>query len=241
MLRSLVLLFWPPLLCVVGCGPADEARDLGGPDMTATAPADLAELDLPASFDATPPCVAQTILDGTSTIAAQGWSVASQTGSASAITTDGVLVDFNTTGLNAQALATKDIGIATGAAYSLEWRLKVIATNGHNQFDAPVAFMASFTPPFGTTTERSQMIYFDAAAIGWADNTQSFAVDTTSAVHMYRLDVSAAGHAEVRVDGTLALIRDGFITTGTVAVGDQTNDVNVDAHFDVYQVRKLCP
>jgi hypothetical protein len=209
--------------------------------MTATAPADLIESDLLASLDATPSCVAQTILDGTSTIAAQGWSVASQTGSASAITTDGVLVDFNTTGLNAQALATKDIGIATGAAYSLEWRLKVIATNGHNQLDAPVAFMASFTPPFGTTTERSQMIYFDAAAIGWADNTQSFAVDTTSAVHMYRLDVSAAGHAEVRVDGTLALMRDGFITTGTVAVGDQTNDVNVDAHFDVYQVRKLCP
>ena len=53
--------------------------------------------------------------------------------------------------------------------------------------------------------------------------------------------MTAAGHAELRVDGTLALLRDGFTTTGTIAVGHQTNDANVDSQFELYQLRKLRP
>ena len=100
--------------------------------------------------------------------------------------------------------------------------------------------MPSLSGAAGSTTDRSEMIYFDSAAIGWSDDSQSYAVDT-SIFHVYRLDVSAGGHAEVRVDGTLALSRDNFTTTGVVAVGDQTNDANFDATFELYQLDELCP
>jgi hypothetical protein len=238
------------LLLPLGC---DDDGGTAGLDLTvpvshdlSTAPADRRELPdegTSSSPDLAPACVAQTLLDGMSTLAAQGWAVV---GTASAVTSDGVVVEVKTKGVaaspgtSAQALVTKNIGIASGTAYALEWRLKVIASDGHNANDAPVALMASFTPPFGMNAERAAMIYFDAAAIGWADNAQSFAVDTSS-FHVYRLDVSAAGHAELRVDGALALARDGFTTTGTIAVGDQTNDQNVDSQFEIYQVRTLCP
>lgn len=243
------------LACIAGCGSDDGGRDAAASDLAAPAEdasgpdlavvADLAMPDQlpPANPDQAPGCTPQTILDGTSTVAAQGWTV---TGTASAITTDGLLVDFTTKGVatgtttSAQALLSKNVGIANGAAWALEWRLKVIASDGHNALDAPVAFMGSFTAPFGAGAERAQMIYFDVAAVGWADDAQSYAVDTRS-FHVYRLDVSAGGHAELRVDGTLALARDNFTTNGVIAVGDQTNDANVDSQFELYQARKLCP
>lgn len=91
-------------------------------------------------------------------------------------------------------------------------------------------------------TDRAQMIYLDAAAIGWADDTQSSAVNVTDgAYHTYELAVNAAGVATVSVDGAPRLTRSGFTTNGTFAVGDQTNDRNVDGTVRIRSVKKVCP
>jgi hypothetical protein len=112
----------------------------------------------------------------------------------------------------------------------------------HNSFDSAAAILGSFTPPLGAGTERSQMIYLDSAAIGWADDTQSaaFAV-TDGAYHVYELAVDAARVATVSIDGVAKLTRNDFTTNGTIAIGDQTNDVNVDGVVRIQSVEQICP
>jgi hypothetical protein len=98
-----------------------------------------------------------------------------------------------------------------------------------------------YTPPLGAAVDRGQMVYLDAARIGWGDDTAMHAVATTGAFHDYVLAVDAAGTARVTVDGVPALTRNGFVTNGTIAVGDQTNDANVDSTLRVRSIVLLCP
>jgi hypothetical protein len=77
------------------------------------------------------------------------------------------------------------------------------------------------TPPFGTAVERSKMAYLDGAAIGWADETQSAAFPV--------------------VDGVAKLTRKNFTSNGTLAIGEQTEDPNVDGAMRIKSVDLLCP
>jgi len=81
-----------------------------------------------------------------------------------------------------------------------------------------------------------------ARAIGWSDDTQSapFSV-TDGAYHLYELAVDAAKLATVSVDGVAKLTRSNFTTTGTIAIGDQTNDPNVDGAVRIKSVERVCP
>lgn len=86
------------------------------------------------------------------------------------------------------------------------------------------------------------MIYLDSSAIGWADDSASSPITITDgAYHTYVLSVDASSNAEVTVDGTPVLTRSGYTTNGTIAIGDQTNEPNVDATVRIRSVRLLCP
>ena len=85
------------------------------------------------------------------------------------------------------------------------------------------------------------MIYIDSDKIGWADDTQSAAVNALDGnFHTYRLAVDAAGNATVSRDGTALLSRTGYTTNGNLAFGDQTNDANVDSTMQIQSVTLLC-
>jgi hypothetical protein len=112
--------------------------------------------------------------------------------------------------------------------------------NPHNAFDSAAAILGAFTGPNGTVKEREQMIYLDDAQLGWADDTQAFAVQNDQR-HTYELSVDAAGVARVTVDGAPALMRSDFVVNGVLAIGDQTNDASVDSALRIFSVTKLCP
>ncbi|MBC7974725.1 MAG: hypothetical protein H7138_07030, partial [Myxococcales bacterium] len=129
-----------------------------------------------------------------------------------------------------------------GEPFKLSVELQVEAVNPHNLLDSGAAILGSFTSPFGTGTDRSQMIFLDSAAVGWSDDTQSAAFNVLDgAYHTYELSVDASRVARVTVDGAPALTRNNFTTNGTIALGDQTNDPNVDGTVRIRSVTLLCP
>ncbi len=200
-------------------------------------PASDAAADAPASDAAT--CPTQLLTGGTD-VAAQGWSIVMLPPATLTNGPDYVKLQTTTSG---QLLLDYPGAVEMGKPFKIQVVMQVDAVNPHNQFDAGAAILGSFTAQtgFGTTAERRQMIYLDAARIGWADNSQSFAITVTdSAYHTYELAVDAGGAATVSVDGTPALTRSGFTTNGTIAVGDQTNDANVDSTLQIRSVTRLC-
>ncbi len=185
------------------------------------------------------------LLVGGTDVEAQGWSSSTQgpatltdgpdyvriaTSTAAGATTSGMLLLYKA-GI-----------VPVGMPFKIQVEMLVESVLPHNQLDSGAAILGSFTPMFGNSTDRAQMIYLDAAAIGWADDTQSSAVNVTDgAYHTYELAVDAAGVATVSVDGAPRLTRSGFTTNGTFAVGDQTNDRNVDGTVRIRSVKKVCP
>ena len=111
----------------------------------------------------------------------------------------------------------------------------------HNTLDSGAAILGSLDPGFGNGTQRKQMIYLDSAAVAWADDSQSasFAV-TDGAYHLYELAVDAAGDAAFLIDGDPTLSRSNYTTNGTIAIGDQTNDPNVDGVVHIRSVVRIC-
>jgi hypothetical protein len=102
--------------------------------------------------------------------------------------------------------------------------------------------VADAPPPFGVPAQRNQMLYLDSAAIGWADNSQFYAVPVVNNTYRtYEIAVDADGGAKVSVNGNQALARTGFVSNGAIAIGDQTNDVNVDSVLRIRSVKMLCP
>lgn len=172
-----------------------------------------------------------TQMEGPATLALRTGDTELVTTTSSGARTGGVLLSY-----------APDV-LVPGAAFHLEVELQVVATNGHNPSDAAVAVLGSFTPPYGVPAQRAQMIYLDADRIGWADDTGSFATTVTDgAFHTLGLAVDAAGNATVTWDGAAALSRTGFVTNGTIAIGDQTNEPNLDATTRVRAVTLLrCP
>ena len=112
----------------------------------------------------------------------------------------------------------------------------------HNQYDAGAAIMGSYTPPFGAGNDRGQMIYLDAGALGWADDAQMIPTSiANNAYHTVELAVDASMGAQVKIDGVAALSRSAFVSNGAIAIGDQTNDANVDSAIRIRSVTLLCP
>lgn len=251
---SIVLRVMPGLLLVAACGDDGAAPDAAAPiDGPADAPdvdappvdaIDAIEVDAPVDAPAIDACATRVLFAGGMPPAPQGWSVA-RTGAAT-LTEDSptvtrlVTTTVGTTG--AHQLLYLPNAVTPGLPFVMEVELQVVAVNAHNQYDAAVAILGALTPSFGMPAERGQMIYVDAAGVGWADDsgrTAAAAID--GAFHTYRLSVTAAGMATVLRDGVPVLTRAGFVTNGTIAVGDQTNDPNVESTILLRSVSLLCP
>jgi len=185
------------------------------------------------------------LLVGGDDIAAQGWTTVSQTPNTLTYGADYVRLATSTTSggrTSGQLLITRPNAFDATRPFKIHVTALVEAVNNHNQLDSGMAILGSFTPPFGNSTDRSQMIYLDSAAIGWADDTQSAAFPVTDgAYHVYEFAMDAAKVATVSVDGVAKLTRSNFMTTGTLALGDQTNDPNVDGAMRIKSVERLCP
>lgn len=139
--------------------------------------------------------------------------------------------------LSGQLLISYPDAVDPATTFHVRAELQVMAVNRHNQLDAGAALLGAFTPPAGNARDRSQMIYLDDNAIGWSDDTGSSPMQVIDgAFHVYELIVKADGLATVSVDGALKLTRPGFTTNGRIALGDQTNDPNVDGTLRIRSV-----
>lgn len=185
------------------------------------------------------------LLVGGADITAQGWTVVPQSPYTLTYGADYVRLETSTnTGArtSGQLLLSKANAIDGTKPFKLQVTMQVESASRHNQLDSGAAILGSFTPTVGNSVDRAQMIYLDSAAIGWADDTQSaaFAV-TDGAYHVYGLSVDAAKVATVSIDGVAKLTRNNFTTNGNIAIGDQTNDPNVDGVTRIKSVELLCP
>lgn len=190
-------------------------------------------------------CVPGVLLGGTVLPAVEGWTVTTNLSGAPDVTSNGteVRVDSDVDAASDPViLVWIDTGVSDGTPFTLQWDLAVNTANDHNSFDAGVAFLAAYDEAsfFGTLDQRAAMIYFDTDEIGWADESQSFSIDTTTR-RTYRLAIDADGDAILSVDGVARLTRSDIPVTGTIAFGDQTNDTGVDGDFVISDLELICP
>jgi hypothetical protein len=206
--------------------------------------------DGPAADAHTPDAAAcpRTLLTGGTDVAAQGWSVVTEGPATLTNVGDDTTLETSTA-VNAtrggQLLLTYPGAVEAGKPFKIQVVMLVEMVIPHDPSDSAAAILGSFTPPFGTTAERNQMIYLDGDKLGWADDNRSFPsfpfTVTDGADHTYELSVDAGGKATFRVDGTQALTRTGFTTNGAIAVGDQTNERGIDSRLRIRSVTRLCP
>jgi hypothetical protein len=190
-------------------------------------------------------CQPKILLVGGTDIAPQGWSTVMQAPASLTYGPDYVQLTTSTTTSaknGGQLLLTHASAVEPGTPFKIQVEMQVESVSPHNPLDSAAAIMGSFTPQFGTTSERGQMIYLDGGAIGWADNAQSFTASVTNSVyHIYELSVGVDSVAHVSMDGVQALTRNGFVWNGVIALGDQTNEPNIDSVLRIRSVTKLCP
>jgi hypothetical protein len=230
------------MVCVVaslGCGSGTNSR------ADANTVADSAPDAAPdAAIDA-PGCQPTVLLTGGTDVVAQGWTIIMVAPAQVTYVQDYTHLQTSTnTGAQTSGLLLLSYpgAIDVGKPFKLQVVMLVESVNPHNQLDSAAAILGAFTPPFSAGKDRNQMIYLDSGKIGWADDTQSFAVSiVNNAYHTYELSVDAANVAHVTVDGVPALTRNAFVWNGTIAIGDQTNDPNVDSALRIRSVTKLCP
>lgn len=228
----------------VDAGSLVDASDasLDASDDAATDAATDAANGLDAAADAG--CQPTVLLAGGSDVATQGWSVTMQGPATVSYGADYVRLETSTSSgasTGGQLLLSLPGAVGVDVPFAIEIVMQVETVDTHNALDSGAAILASFTAPFGTGTQRAQMVYLDSAAIGWSDNSQSHAVAVTDgAYHTYVVSVDASQVATVTIDGATALTRNAFVTNGTIAIGDQTNDPNVDGAMRIRSVRKLC-
>lgn len=209
-------------------------------------PANACETCVPATSTTTWTARASVpLLVGGDDLTEQGWTTVAQTPNTLTYGADYVRLATSTNGGGSTSgvlLITRANSLDGTKPFKLQVTMQVESVSPHNQFDSGAALLGSFTPPFGIGPDRSQMIYLDSAAIGWADNSQSAAFPVTDgAYHVYELAVDAEKVATVSIDGVAKLTRNNFTTNGTIAIGDQTNDQNVDGAVRIKSVELLCP
>jgi hypothetical protein len=219
-------------LSAAACSSApDGARDAGGePD---------------AAPDAAG-CVPVTLLTGGSDVTGQGWSVVQLPQATLSNGADFVELATARNGsagsTSGQLLLSYPRAVDPAMPFKLEIVLRVDRVDAHNQFDSAAAIMGSFDPPFGSSTQRAQMVYLDADRIGWADDSQSATISLLdSNYHTFELAVDGNAAARISVDGVAMLSRAGFLSNGAIALGDQTNDLNVDSALRIRSVTRRCP
>jgi hypothetical protein len=204
-------------------------------------PAIDAAIDAPIDTPACP----RPLLIGGSDVQPQGWSIVMQPPAQLSYGPDYARLQTSTNNgatTSGQLLLNYPGALEAGTPFKLQVVMLVESVNPHNQFDSAAAIMASYTPPFGAGNDRNQMVYLDSGKLGWADDTQSFTASiTNNTYHIYELSVDAANTANVTIDGISALTRNGFVFNGAIAIGDQTNDANVDSVLRIRSVTKLCP
>ncbi len=185
------------------------------------------------------------LLVGGSDITAQGWTTVSGAPYTLTYGEDYVRLSTSTVSggrTSGQLLIWRANAFDPMTPSKLRVVMRVESVDRHNALDSGAAILGSFTPPYGNSTDRSQMLYLDSAAIGWADDTQSTQfVVTDGAYHVYEFALDADKTATVSVDGVAKLTRGNFMTTGTLALGDQTNDPNVDGTVRIKSVERMCP
>lgn len=213
-------------LWMIGCGSVEHAADAPSPPIDAAVDAG---------------CVPETLLAGGMDVAAQGWQLAMLGPATLTSDADSTRLETSTMGNSGGQLLLYRPNTLT-LPFAVQIVLQVERAAAHNNLDASAAIMGSFALPFGTTAERSEMIYLEGQRLGWADGQQQASIAVIDgAYHTYELAVDAAGGAKLRVDGAVALMRTGFVTNGTLAIGDQTNDPGVDSALRIRSVTKLCP
>jgi len=229
----------------------DAALDVGVYDAHTSvdaSPVDANKTDVDAAdaADSAPACVPVPLLVGGTDVTTQGWTVSS--GSAPYTLdygADYVRLGTSTNGgatTGGQVMLSRANTIDSTRPFILRIEMQVESVATHNPYDAAAAIMASFTPPFGVGVQRNQMIFLDAAKIGWADDTQAIDVAVLGNYHTYEFSLDAANVATVKVDGVASMLtRSGFMTNGTIAIGDQTNEKNVDAAMRIRSVTRVCP
>ncbi|UJR83164.1 hypothetical protein [Sandaracinus amylolyticus] len=264
-MRSLCSLL---VLVLLGCGDDPSSSTDAGVDAQASdaavsidafvAPPDAADIDAgsdageeptDAGVDAGSVDAATcptTLLVGGADIASQGWTTAMGDPATLTYGADHVQLETTTASGGARTsghlLLTRAGAVVPGEPYRLEIEMRIDSVTPHNQGDSAAAILGSFTPLFGIPAERAQMIYVDANAVGWADDSASSPLAITNGeYHTYVLAVDASGAAELSIDGAPVLTRAGYTTNGTIAIGDQTNDPNVDSTLRIRSVRLLCP
>jgi hypothetical protein len=219
------------VVTLLGCGEVGKV------------PADASSSD-GAPADTAPGACPRTLLIGGTMVEPQGWSPVMQLPASLTYGPDYVRLETST--LAGASTSGQLLLNYPGALPPPPFRLQVVLlverVNPHNGFDSAAAVMASYTPPFGAGNDRSQMIYLDGGAIGWADDTQAFPTTiANNAYHTVEVAVDASTTARVTIDGGAALTRNGFVSNGAIAIGDQTNDMAVDSAIRIRSVTLLCP
>ena len=196
---------------------------------------------------ASPPTL---LYDGSSTPDSQNWQIIGQL--APYTVTVGSGAEAGTTRFTTSTSGVNLYRYTESATnFIVSIRLKVNSVSPHNQLDAGLMFSVSntFPAPFGTGTNRSEMLYIDPASVGWGDDSQSAPLNHIGAFHEYAIRYQS-GQLTLYVDADYAAIADGTATgilSKTVAnpittsahfvFGDQTNDANVDGDFVVDYVK----
>lgn len=191
------------------------------------------------------PTCPKVLLVGGADVTAQGWATIATEPKALTYGADYVQLQTSTrdkASSGGQLLLSYPNAVQPDEPFKLSVELEVDSVNVHNPLDSAAAILGSFTPSAGTPTDRSQMLYLDPNAVGWADNTSSAMFHVTDGgYHRYELSVNTAHEATVRIDGSAVLARGSFTTNGTIAIGDQTNDANFDSTLRIRSVTLLCP
>jgi hypothetical protein len=183
------------------------------------------------------------LLVGGTDVTAQGWAIIQQP--TATLTNGPDFVHLQTATPPGQPSSGGELLLNLPGAVdpTMPFKIQVVMlveqVNDHNQFDSAAAIMGTLS---NGVEDRQQMIYVDNDKIGWADDSESFAVTiTNNEFHTFELSVDASAVAHVSVDGVSALTRNGFLYNGAIAVGDQTNDPNVESALRIRSVTKLCP
>jgi len=224
------------VIALAACGSVKDNPDVDAP----------VGVDSPAATDAPidTGCQTRTLLVGGTDIVPQGWSTVMQAPATLDYGPDYVHLVTSSGGATSggQLLLNYPGAFDATMPFKLEVVILVEQVNPHNSFDSAAAIMGAYSGGFGLGNDRSQMIYLDSGSIGWADDTQSFTTTITNNVfHTIVLSVDASAVANVTVDGIQALTRNGFLYNGSIAIGDQTNDLNVDSSLRIRSVKLLCP
>ncbi|HEY0192441.1 MAG TPA: hypothetical protein VGC42_15080 [Kofleriaceae bacterium] len=236
---------WCSTVCglTIGCGsvghnnPADAAE----PD---AAPIDAA-IDAPP--DAPPDAACEkTLLVGGVDVAGQGWIIYQQQPEMITYGADYTQLTTSTTAMassGGQLLLARASSVAVDQPFKLEVVMQVVAISSHadDTLDASAGILGSLTGQVGSSSDRAEMVSMYPDRIVWADDAATHAVNIVDgAFHTYVLAVDAKRQASLSLDGAVILTRASYVTNGTVAVGDQSNDAGLDATTRIKQVRLLC-